>query len=200
MIRTFVAVELEEPLRAAIGRAQAALRDRLDRALRQAAPGARIQWVRPDSIHVTLKFLGEIEEGRVAAIGEALERLAAGLAPLAVEVGGLGVFPDARAPRVLWLGLSGQVDALVRLAAAVDAALHTLGFPREERPFAPHLTLARVKDGQRDVGRALEACGALGQPAQAGPLPVRAIALMKSELRPSGALYTRLHEAVLAGG
>ncbi|WP_447972643.1 RNA 2',3'-cyclic phosphodiesterase [Nitrospira sp. Kam-Ns4a] len=200
MIRTFVAVELDEPLRAVIGRVQAEMRERLEREFRREAPDVRLQWVRPESIHVTLKFLGEIEEGRVAAIGEALERIAASLAPFAVEVGGLGVFPDARAPRVVWLGLSGQVDALVRLAAEVDAALHALGFPREDRPFAPHLTLARVKDRQRDVGRALAASGLLDRAAAAGSLRVRAIALMKSDLRPSGAVYTRLHEAVLAGG
>jgi 2'-5' RNA ligase len=198
MIRTFIAIELDEPLRAAIGGVQAGVRRTLERELRRSAPDARIQWVKPESIHLTLKFLGDIEEGRVAAIAEALDRVAAAGARSSLAIGGLGVFPDARAPRVLWLGLDGPVDALVRLASSVDAALRALGFASESRPLSPHLTLARIKERQREVGRALDASALLGQASALGRLDVRALALMKSELRPSGSVYTRLHEAVLA--
>lgn len=199
MIRTFVAVELDEALRAAIGRAQAALRDKLDRELRRADPGTRIQWVRPESVHVTLKFLGDIEEDRVATVGQALERAVVGVAPFALDVGGLGMFPEAGGPRVLWLGLSGPVEAMARLASAVDAALQEIGFPPEDRPFTPHLTLARVKERSREVGRAMAACGLPGRETAVGRLEVRALALMKSELRPTGARYTRLQEVRLPG-
>lgn len=192
MIRTFVAVELGADLRTFVARAQDQIKERLVRSLLRMGRDVRVQWVRPDSIHLTLKFLGDIEEDLVERIRAALAPAVSGVSPFSVGVERVGVFPDLRNPRVLWLGLSGPVETLVRLAADTDAALHSLGFPREERPFSPHLTLARIKEQSREVGRAVAGSGIASERLQVGHLDVRTVSLMRSELRPGGAVYTRL--------
>jgi len=189
MIRTFVAVELDAPLQQALAQAQAALRGRLEKSV---GPDARIQWIKPASIHLTLKFLGDIPEERVSDIQATLARVAGGHRRFTMDVEGLGVFPDVRAPRVVWVGLTTHVDALKRLAADVEVALGVIGFVPEPKPFHPHLTLARIKERSRDVGRVLSAGRLLTQDAKLGALSVAAVSLMKSELRPSGSVYTRL--------
>jgi 2'-5' RNA ligase len=193
MVRTFVAVELEAPLRQALAKTQAALRDQLQ----ATAPDVRIQWVKPESIHLTLKFLGDIPEERVLNIQAALTHVAGRHVRFVVTAEGLGVFPDIRAPRVLWVGLTTRGDALKQLAVDIETALGAIGFAPEHKPFNPHLTLARVKERSRDVGRALSAGGLLAQDVMLGELTVAAVTLIKSELRPSGPVYTRLGHAPL---
>ncbi len=189
MIRTFVAVELDRDLRKVLGRVQAEVRERC---VRGGGQEVRVQWVKPDSIHLTLKFLGEIEEARIQDLRTALGPVVAGQPRFSVEVGGLGVFPDLRAPRVIWIGLSGRVDELVRLAADVDRALHTIGFPLESRPWSPHLTLARIKERSREAGKGFAATGALNGFTSVGSLSISVASLMQSELKPSGAVYSQL--------
>ena len=189
MIRTFVAVELDAALRQALAQAQSHLRSRLQQTV---GPGVRIQWIKPESIHLTLKFLGDIPEERVAEIRAALTGAADRHVRFPVQAEGLGAFPDGRAPRVLWAGLMDHGGELTRLAADVEAALVAIGFAPESKPFNPHLTLARVKEQSRDVGRALSQGGVLEQEVRLGPLTVEAVSLMKSELRPSGAVYAEL--------
>ncbi len=194
MIRTFIAVELSSALRGRIGDLQQRVKGELARELRRRAPDARIQWVRTESMHLTVKFLGDVTEDSIKDIEHALARIAQGHAAFSVEVAGLGVFPGARAPRVLWLGLAGEVDRLAALAQALDEALADLGYPRERRPFQPHLTLARIKDRGREVGQALGGTGWLDQRTMLGSLEVTALSLIKSDLTPGGAIYTRLAE------
>lgn len=194
MIRCFVAVELDDPLRRALADVQRRMRGRIEKAL---GPDSRVQWVRPESVHVTLKFLGDVEESRIPDLEAALRRIAAAHPVGTIEVAGLGVFPDVRNPRVLWVGLREGSALIVRLAEAVDRAISEVGFPPESRPFSPHLTLARIKEGGRAVGRALESQGLLTESPVLGRLPVGALALMQSDLRPSGAVYTRRAEFVL---
>jgi 2'-5' RNA ligase len=194
MLRAFIAVELDLSLRQALGNIQAQLRNQLRRTL---SPDVRIQWVRPESIHLTLKFLGDIPEERVPDIQAVLSRVAGGHVRFAAQAEGLGVFPDARSPRVLWVGLTTHADALTRLAADVETALDGIGFPPEGKPFHPHLTLARIKEQSRAVGRALADSRVLEQAAPVGAVAVNAIALMKSELTPSGSLYEKLREVPL---
>lgn len=193
MIRTFVAVELDDDLRKAVAKVQ----EQLIGPLSHTAPGVRIQWVRPGSIHLTLKFLGDIDEARVEEIRAALVPAVKTQSRFAVDVGGLGVFPDLRAPRVIWIGLSSQVDALMRLAAEVEAALNGVGFPPESRPLSPHLTLGRIKERSREVGKGLADSGLMAQSFRVGNLAVHAVCLMKSDLKPSGAVYTRLVQVPL---
>jgi 2'-5' RNA ligase len=200
MIRTFLAVELPASLTQAIAQVQDDARHRIAREL---STGMRIQWVRPAAIHLTVKFLGDIPENHVgdlqSVVGDALRSFA----PFSIDVAGLGVFPDLRAPRVLWLGLSSRssegrpTTALSHLAATVEHCLEGLGYPPESRPFNPHLTLAKIKEGAKEVGRALARIGLLGGDVQLGRLDVRTIALMQSELRPSGSVYTKLWEVPL---
>jgi len=109
-----------------------------------------------------------------------------------VPAEGLGAFPDPRAPRVLWIGLPEYGGELTRLASDVEAALVAIGFAPESKPFHPHLTLARVKERSREVGRALSQGGLLEQEMRLGSLAVDALCLMQSELRPSGAVYAEL--------
>jgi len=189
MIRTFVAVELDASLRQAFEQAQTKLRSQLQQTL---SADVRIQWVKPESVHLTLKFLGDIPEDRVPDVQAALTRVASGHGRFTATVEGLGVFPDDRAPRVVWAGMTAQADAVKRLAADVESALGAIGFASEQRPFHPHLTLARIKERSREVGCALSAGGLLRPEAKLGELTVAAVSLMKSDLKPSGPVYARL--------
>jgi 2'-5' RNA ligase len=147
------------------------------------------------NLHVTLKFLGQIDPARVDAIADALASAAARTAAFDLDVRGLGAFPTANRPRVLWAGLE-PAAPLAALAREVDATLGALGLPRESRPFAAHVTLGRVREGRRNPALA----PALARPADCGRLPVTRISLMRSELNPRGARYTELTSVLLAGG
>ncbi|MFM8550892.1 MAG: RNA 2',3'-cyclic phosphodiesterase, partial [Nitrospiraceae bacterium] len=177
MIRTFIAVELPSSLRQALAQVQAEARNRIAREL---SPAMRLQWVRPEAIHLTLKFLGDIPEQQVDEIKSAAGSALCSVAPFSVEVAGLGVFPDLRAPRILWVGLSGgegTASALSHLAAMVERSVEPLGYPPESRPFNPHLTLARIKEGSQEVGRAWARIGLLDGDVRLGPWDVRSVSL-----------------------
>jgi 2'-5' RNA ligase len=148
--------------------------------------------VRPESLHLTLKFLGEIDEESVPDVLVALRIAAQRHGAFSLGVQGIGVFPDARGPKVVWAGLSGDVDTLTALALAVEEALIPAGIPPEGRPFTPHLTIARIKDGAREIGKALTANGFLESRLEMGSMNVHEVVLMKSDLKPSGSVYTRL--------
>jgi 2'-5' RNA ligase len=186
-MRTFVAIELEPPLRQAVVDVQATIKRELG-----GLPDARPQWVRPESLHLTLKFLGEIEDGNLPDILVALRIAAHRQGRFSLAVRGLGVFPDVRAPKILWAGLSGDMDKLTALAAAIEEALIPAGIEPEGRPFKPHLTVARIKDGSREIGKTLTAHGILDSRLEIGTMTVQEIVLMKSDLKPSGSVYTRL--------
>ena len=180
-IRAFLAVEPPAEVREAIGRIQG----RLQRLIR-----GELKWVRPEAIHLTLKFFGDIPEGAIAGIAAAVEPAAAREAPMTFAIGRAGVFPDQRRPRVLWLGMEGDVPRLLSLQKRVEGELGTIGFPAEERPFRPHLTLARIKSGRGLTG--LERAMEKGEGYAAGEFTAAGIGLIRSELTPRGAVYTRL--------
>jgi 2'-5' RNA ligase len=199
MIRAFLAVELGEDLRKRMALAQEDLRQLLDR---KASREVRIAWVRPASIHLTIKFLGDIDEQLVEPLREGILRAVAGHRAIHVPIERLGCFPRPQQPKVLWVGASDrweqgeEAGRLQSLHAAVEACCRSFGFAREERPFSPHLTLARVKAGERLVGQLLAKAGVMDRPLPLGTLAVGSVVLMKSELRPSGSVYTKLWEAV----
>ena len=188
-LRLFIACELPPDLRQELVRTQSTLQKRLT--------GRAFRWSSPETIHLTLKFLGDTPASKVEAIRAALDALVANHQPLSLRVEGLGCFPNARRPRVLWAGVEGDAARLGSLQAAVERAMEDQGFPPEGRGFSPHLTLCRVK-GEVPAAQ-LEAVGTVMASVRTAPLPwpVSAISLMQSDLHPEGAVYTRLHEAAL---
>ena len=180
-IRAFLAIDPPEEILQAIGRIQGRL---------QMMIHGELRWVRPEAIHLTLEFFGDIPESAVADIAAVVEPAAAGAAPFSLAIGGAGVFPDQRRPRVLWLGMNGDVPRLLLFQQGLEAELGRIGFPAEERPFRPHLTLARIKSARGLTGleRALE----MEEGSTAGEFTASGIGLIRSELTPRGAVYTRL--------
>jgi 2'-5' RNA ligase len=149
--------------------------------------------VRPESIHLTLKFLGEIKEEEIEPIGARLRSVAAGTPPFHLSVKKLGVFPNEKFPRVLWIGIEQGREAVLTLQQKVEEGLVQLGFPPENRPFHPHLTLARIKSlrGTRELMDVVKS----HENSEAGECPVDRVILFKSDLKPTGAVYTRMREA-----
>jgi RNA 2',3'-cyclic 3'-phosphodiesterase len=179
-IRTFVALELP----AEVVKQADAVQAELKRA------GLRLRWVRTQHMHLTLRFLGDIAPERSTAVVAAMQRAAADVHPLTLTVQGLGVFPGIRKPRILWIGLGGQLDAVTALRQGLDDILAESGFVRENKPFKPHLTLARIKEpvDSRFFLQAIETCGRFAPVC----FQVEEMVLFRSDLRPDGAVYTPL--------
>ena len=171
------------------------VRQQLAAAIDRLRPHATdVAWIAPSNLHVTLKFLGQVEPERVVALGDALRAAVAAERACEVAVRGLGAFPSPSRPRVLWAGLDDPTRTLGRLAERVDACCAELGFPRESRAFAAHVTLGRVREPRRQPALA----PALARGADFGALRVDRVSLMRSELSPRGARYSELAGAPLA--
>jgi 2'-5' RNA ligase len=202
MIRAFLAVELSSDLRSHITLLQQDLKQHLGR---ESHKVVRITWVHSSSIHLTIKFLGGIEEHQIEPLREAVERAMTGHGAVHMPIERLGVFPRLHQPRVLWVGPSEQWEQgddakrLVALHRVVEDCCRSFGFAPEGRPLSPHLTLARIKGGERLVGQALAKSGAMDRPILLGLLAVESVVLMKSELHPTGSIYTKLWEVRMGG-
>ena len=186
-MRLFVAVELPGTLRQRLNEMQRAL------------DGASlpVRWVRSESIHLTLKFLGEVAKDRLDAIDAALAQVAPRHAPLRLEGRGIGTFPERGRPRVIWAELTGDVEQIAALARSVEEALEPLGFPRETRRFRPHLTLGRFRSSpQGDWRTPME----LSSGAPLGSFEIDRFVLFESRLGPGGAAYFALARFQLGGG
>ena len=183
LARLFVAIPLPDPWLAALAGVQEQLR----------REGLRLRYVRPQGIHLTLKFLGETPQSRITVIGDALARAAAAAVPLSLQLGDAGTFGPVRRPRVIWVGVEGELDALARLQRAVDDELSSRGFPPENRAFRPHLTLARVPEGL-SATEAESIVPAISRLTRMGAAASRlqSLVLMQSHLGPGGARYTAL--------
>ena len=182
-IRLFVAIELPDDIREGLGR--------LISKMKYKAPDAK--WVDAGGIHLTLKFLGSVDSARTSEITEAITEAASGISPFSLEVAGLGVFPGLNRVRVVWVGLEGETGKLSLLQNRLDANLDILGFPPENREFTPHLTLARVRENATPPER--QALGQLIAAAKIEPVgsfTAESVSLMRSQLNPRGAIYTRL--------
>lgn len=185
-LRTFIALPVPDAVAAFLKQIQERLR----------SPVANIRWVPVANIHLTLKFLGEIDPSAVPAINAQLDAVARSIPPFALSAEGVGVFPNLRQARVVWVGLSGDIKLLQALQQHLESGLATLGFKREPRAFRAHLTIGRTR--QRIDPKAL---GALLEPIKAEACKsfnVDQIRLYQSVLKPSGAEYTLLHVAHLA--
>ena len=187
LIRTFIAIEIPDGIKTAMADVQRELRK----------TGADVGWTRPEGVHITLKFLGPVEAVLMTKLAAVAEAAVKGEAPLAIEVKGTGVFPNARAPKVVWLGLGGDIGALAELARKIDAACEGIGFEPEGRPFKPHLTIGRVKSS-KGVKALMDALKSF-ENVELGGFKADLVSLMKSELKPSGAVYTQLHEIRFRG-
>jgi 2'-5' RNA ligase len=183
-MRTFIAVELEPAIKAA-------LTSFLSR-LKKAAP-SRISWVRPEGMHLTLKFLGEIDAGRAGKVMKVMDAAAAATRPFLLRIRGTGCFPSSRFPRVLWVGTAPS-DDLDSLAARLESGLAAIGFEGESRPFHPHLTLGRVRSGPGAVRGAVTELE-LQANAEFGAMTAAKITMFESLLRPWGAEYHVLKES-----
>jgi 2'-5' RNA ligase len=185
MIRTFVAIELDDALLTVLRQVQ----DELKR-----APVARqARWVAQTGIHLTLKFLGDVSSDRIPEITQAIERGCRSSAPFRISLSAAGFFPNAQRLRVVWVGVDGDVQMLLQLQRAVESELNALGFAPESRGFQPHLTLARMRDyahpaEREEMAKRINAV----QVDTHAEMQVREVHLIRSELRPTGAIYTSL--------
>lgn len=202
MIRAFLAVELSQELRDELAVVQQELKQRIEPELKR---GTRISWVQPGKIHLTIKFLGDMDEQVIDPLLAAVEQAIGRQAAVNVPLERLGVFPRSNSPRVLWYGPSknwergAEAKRLVEIHGAIEQACEGVSFFREMKPFSPHLTLARIKMGERHVGVALAKSGVLDRPVSLRALAVESVVLMKSELKPTGSVYTKLWEIRLSG-
>jgi len=186
-MRTFLAIditpEIRERLSAFMERSRASL------------AGAR--WVRPEGMHITLKFLGEIQTDQKEQIERALPGVKS--QPFQIAIRGLGFFPNARSPRVFWAGIEAG-DALSRLADAIDETLAPLGFEKEKQAYKPHLTLARFNPDTKSSSLAASAKSQLGgTPPEFGTMTANELFLYQSKLSPLGPTYTKLTRFALEG-
>ena len=184
-MRAFVAVKPSSDL------------ERACEGLAEAGRGLGMRWVRPGSVHLTLRFWGDLQPDAVPAACEGLRRAAAASAPFLTAARGLGCFPNAERPRVLWMGLDDPELRLLTLRRRIDAALAALGLPTEKRPFRPHLTVARAR--REAGGGELDTFLDSHKDKMFGHVEVSHLDLMRSDLSAKGAVHTRLHSFPLRG-
>lgn len=187
VIRSFVAIEISDGVRDGLK----ALQQNLKKA------GARVGWVAPENIHLTLVFLGDVFRSQIEPLANALDAAAARIVPFCYEVAGSGFFGSPRSPRVIWVGVNEQGDAITGLQACAVAAVRELGLKTEDRPFHPHLTLGRVRT--RDRVDELTSLLASAKSTTYGSVEVHRLLLMQSHLEHQGVRYSVLHESALKG-
>ncbi len=183
-IRAFIAIELPDQVKCDLSELLGRIRPGQERA---------VKWVDPDSIHLTLKFLGNIPAEKAIDVARAIGEAAAEAKPFTLELQGLGAFPNLRSPRVVWVGLGGDVRLIGDLQKRIDQAMIHLGFPAERREFSPHLTLGRLRDKatreeRRSLGESIRSMRLESSP----PFLVDEVCLMRSILTSAGAIYHRL--------
>ena len=189
ILRLFIAIELNDALRAELKRVQKQLQDEC---LRVSVARA-IRWVAPQNIHLTLKFLGNCNRAQIPALTTALERAAKNSAPFVLDARGLGCFPNARRPNIIWVGLEGDIKTAALLAQRIETEIHALGLARDERGFTPHLTIGRVKREASNHERATLAATIKNSPTTIyGTIRADAIHLIASDLKPTGPMYSTL--------
>ena len=177
-IRTFIAVEIAAPVREQLVTLQETLRE----------AAGEVKWVEPQNLHLTLKFLGEVDETELYAVCKSAQQAVADTAAFTMQVAGVGAFPDPRRPRVIWAGIREGADELIFLHDLLEEEFRSHGYPREDRAFTPHLTLGRARQPKPtpQLARAFEELADW----DGGATLVREILIMSSQLTPSGPIYT----------
>lgn len=192
-LRLFVAIELPEEIQDLLTATQERLREQLG------PTQEAIRWTKPESTHLTLQFLGDVPVNILQLVKNALREGCEGAMPLTLQVEGIGAFPNARRPRVVWVGLSGELEALHTLEKGIEEKLRPFGY-KPDRPFNPHITLARVREGasSHDLAALHRALAEDRRPFFEPPLlVVNRVSLMRSELGRGGSHYTQLDAVML---
>jgi len=187
LIRSFLAIELPEPILKKIGEVQGDIR----------STRAEVRWTNPEKIHLTLKFFGNIEESRIDPIFKSIEEPIRNTLPFSLKVRGVGAFPHLKNPRVIWIGLVEEREILTSFQKQIETQLEKIGFQPENRPFHPHLTLGRMKSsrGKEELVGRMERY----REVEFGDFQVERVVLFKSDLRSSGPIYTSLRDMKLGG-
>jgi RNA 2',3'-cyclic 3'-phosphodiesterase len=185
LIRSFLAIELPEPILKKIGEVQGDIK----------STHTEVRWTDPEKIHLTLKFFGNIEESRIDPIFKSIEEPIRNTLPFSLKVRGVGAFPHLKNPRVIWIGLVEEKGILTSFQKQIETQLEKVGFQPENRPFHPHLTLGRMKSsrGKEELVGRVER----HREEEFGDFQVERVILFKSDLRPSGPIYTPLRELSL---
>jgi len=184
-VRTFIAVELLQEIKENLKDIQ----EELKRA------NADLKWVKPENIHLTLKFLGSIPVQWIAEISDELKRGLTDFGSFSIEIAKLGSFPEKGKPRVIWAGISKGSEDLFRLQEKVEDSLRKFNFPQEDREYTPHLTIGRVK-GPKNIDRLQELIKTKND-LQLGSMIVEDISIIRSDLKPDGPVYTTLKKVEL---
>ncbi|MFH0763824.1 MAG: RNA 2',3'-cyclic phosphodiesterase [Candidatus Omnitrophota bacterium] len=186
-MRTFIAIELSDEIKDTLAQIQSHLK----------YAGADVKWVEKDNIHLTLKFLGEIDEKKCEKVKAVLDEIAKSVKPFEISIKDIGAFPKMEFPRVIWVGLDKGAKESTELAAKVDESLSKLGFDRGTRPFAAHLTVGRVRSpkNKEALKEKIMGCGER----VTGNEEISSVILFQSTLTPAGSIYTKLYEAKFAG-
>jgi len=183
-VRAFIAIELPRPIRAALARLQDGLK---------ASRTTSVKWVDPEGIHLTIKFLGNIDAGEIPELSEVLREAVKGIAPFRLKLENTGAFPNIRSPKVIWVGVGGEMEQLLTLHKKVEQVLIPRGFTPDNRAFSPHLTLGRVREGaQPNELRRLGEGIAASKTEEQLSFSVDSLNLMQSQLTREGAIYSCL--------
>ncbi len=184
-MRSFIAIEIPDTLKSAMAELQQEFKKY----------GADVRWVKPENIHLTLKFLGSIDKGEVDKITEIMKEICSRYTAFGLEMTGVGVFPGTRSPRVLWVSINSS-RILTEIQREIDEGIANLGFKQEKRKFTAHLTLGRFRSaaGKEDLMKAVK----LHEKDIFGSVNVESISLMRSDLNPAGARYSKIAEFPLA--
>ena len=187
MLRSFLAIELPELILNRIGEVQKDLK----------SSRADVRWVSPEKIHLTLKFFGNIEESEIDPIVKSIEEPVRITPSIFITVRGMGAFPGLKNPRVIWVGLHDEKKVLISFQNRIERGLEKIGYPPEDRPFHSHLTLGRMRSnrGKDELAREIER----HREEEFGHFQVEKVILFKSDLKPTGPIYTPLREVRLGG-
>ncbi len=185
MIRTFIAIEIPEEIQKQVALLAGSLK----------GSGTNVRWVNQENIHLTLKFLGDVQEARIEGLARAVAEVTRGTAPFEVSLSVVGVFPSMRSPRIVWVGVGEGEEPIERLQKGIEENLARIGFPKEGRKYTPHITIGRVKS-KRGVE---ELVAKLRQTSfSSEPFKVEGVTVFGSKLTPEGPVYTRLEEVKLS--
>ncbi|MBN2000878.1 RNA 2',3'-cyclic phosphodiesterase [candidate division KSB1 bacterium] len=178
-IRTFICIEVPQPVLDQCGSLQKKLKPL----------GRGVRWARTDGIHLTLKFLGNVPEAKLSSVANATSDAVREIPRFSYKLKDCGAFPNFSRPRVYWIGVHEPTDTLLKLQKKLENTLEEIGFEMENRKFSPHITLGRVKtaDGLREISAVLQR-----EPFETGWIEAREVTVMKSDLMPSGSVYTPL--------